>query len=189
MEFNTAKRKIAELSVRLNYSILLIAGLVICLIIVLMMLRSALNTQKTIVVPATIRQPFTISQAGIDNSYLKLMGTNFAMQRLSVTPDTVEANHKTLLQYTDPKFYHGFLDILNREAETIEKQKISSVFYPTEVVASSKKLAVLIKGELQRWSASVPLKTYNKTYLVKFSYRNGNLKILSFAELRKDKKV
>jgi len=71
---------------------------------------------------------------------------------------------------------------LGQEEKEVTKQNISSVFYPLEVVPNPYALTVLIKGTLARWVGSLTLEPVKKSYLLKFSYKAGNLRVLSFSE-------
>ena len=75
-----------------------------------------------------------------------------------------------------------FLGILDKEKQAIITQNISSVFYPEEVIPNTKELNVIIKGTLAHWVGGTPITPIKKNYIIKFNYRSGNLKVVSFFE-------
>lgn len=185
MEYEAAISKILLLSRRLNYMFFISLGLLISNIFLIWLVSWAFVHQKRTIVPAEIRQSFTISDATVDASYLRQMALLFTAQRLNITPTNVSQNHSFILQYTDPRYYHDFVAVLNTEKQEIIKQNISSVFYPEEVIPDISKMKVLIKGTLTRWVGSLSLPQIKKRYVITFGYNSGNLKVLSFAEKEK----
>ena len=182
MKYEAAVAKLRLLSERLNYMFLVSLGLLISNIFLIWLVSWSFVHQKRTVVPAEIRQPFSISDTAVDASYLRQMALLFTAQRLNISPTNVAQNHGFILQYTDPKYYHDFVAVLNAEKQEVTKQNISSVFYPEEIIPDVNKMNILIKGTLARWVGSLGLPQVKKYYLITFSYNSGNLKVLSFAE-------
>jgi conjugal transfer pilus assembly protein TraE len=188
MEYKTAISKLKLLSGRLNYMLLMSVGLLISNIFLIWLTTWSLMHQKRTIVPAEIRQPFTISDAVVDASYLRQMALLFATQRLNITPSAINHNHSIILQHVDPRFYHDFVGILDKERQEVTDQNISSVFYPEEIIPNTKNLSVILKGTLARWVGALTLPPVKKSYIVSFSYKSGELKVLSFAEKLEDTK-
>ena len=182
MEFQIAKTKLQILSGRLHYLLLISIGLLIANLFLVWLVSWSLFHQKRVVVPVTLKQSFVVSDNTVDASYLQQMALFFIAERLSVTPGNINSSHNLILQYTDSRFYPEFFAILAKEKEAVIKQNISSAFYPEEVIPNPKELNVIIKGTLAHWVGSAPLTPVKKSYLIKFSYRSGDLKIGSFFE-------
>jgi conjugal transfer pilus assembly protein TraE len=182
MEFQTAQTKLQILSGRLHYLLLISIGLLISNIFLILLVGWSFSHQKRVIVPVEFKQPFIISDSTVDASYLRQMALFFVAERLSVTPNNINQSHNLILQYTDSRFYHEFLSILDKEKQAVIKQNISSVFYPEEVMPNTKELSVLIKGTLTHWVGDTPIAPVKKNYIIKFSYRSGDLKVVSFSE-------
>lgn len=183
MEYQMAQTKLQVLSGRLHYLLLMSIGLLIANIFLVLLVGWSFAHQKRMVVPAEIRQSFTISDSTVDASYLRQMALFFVGERLNITASSIEQSHNIILQYTDSRFYHDFVNILAKEREMVIKQNISSVFYPEEIIPNSKKLTVLIKGTLVHWVGGLALEPVKKDYKITFSYKSGNLKVISFSEV------
>lgn len=183
MEFKTAKTKIESLSERFYFVLLVCVALLISNVLLVGLTAWSFTHQRTTIIPAVLTKPITVSNYSADTSYLRQMGLFFATERLNLTPENVKQNHKILLQYTDPKFYQEFFKILDQEQETIIKQKLSSVFYPTAVIVDPGKLIVYLKGTLNRSVGSLALNSMPKSYLIKFSYSSGILRVRSFSSI------
>lgn len=183
MEFKVAQTVMQKLSGRLHYMLLISLGLLVANVFLIFIVWWSLVHQERIIVPVDIKAPFTVSGSKVDGSYLKQMAIFFCSARLNITPSNVKENHTIILQYTDQKLYHKFISILTSEATEIVKANISAVFYPEEIIPDPEKITVLIKGTMARFVGNVSLPTIKKSYLLKFSYRNGNLKITEFADV------
>jgi len=182
MEFQIAQTKLQTLSGRLHYLLLISIGLLISNIFLVWLVGWSFSHQKRVIVPVEFKQPFVISDGTVDASYLRQMALFFVAERLSVTPNNINQSHNLILQYIDSKFYHEFLGILDKEKQAVINQNISSVFYPEEVMPNAKELSVLIKGTLTHWVGDTSIAPVKKNYIIKFSYRSGDLKVVSFSE-------
>ena len=182
MEYQTAQTEIQALRGRLHHLSLVSICLLISNIFLVWLVGWSFLHQKRTIVPAEIRQAFTISDTAVDASYLRQMALFFVEERLNITSSNIDQNHSILLQYIDPKFYHAFVRILVSEKQAVMKQNISSVFYPDEVIPDTHNLTVLIKGSLMHWVGALSLPPTRKSYTIKFGFRSGDLKVLSFSE-------
>ena len=182
MEFKTAQAKLRILSGRLHYLLLISIGLLISNIFLGWLVGWSFTHQKRVIIPVEFKQPFSISDSTVDASYLRQMALFFITERLNITPTNINQSHNLILQYTDSRFYHEFVDILDKEKQAVIKQNISSVFYPEEVIPNVKELSVLIKGSLAHWVGNTALAPNKKNYVVKFHYKSGDLKVASFFE-------
>lgn len=188
MDYKAAQTEIQNLSNKVRYMLLISIGLLISNIFLVSLVSWSFAHQKRTIVPAEISQSFTVSDNKVDASYLRQMALFFIAERLNITPSNINQSHVTILQYTDSKFYHEFVSILDREKQAIIKQNISSVFYPEEIIAMPGDLSVLVNGSLMHWVGSVALSSTKKNYKLKFSYKSGNLKVLSFSEVKLENK-
>ena len=182
MNYETAQTQIQVLTGRLHHLLLISTGLLVANIFLVWLVIWSFLHQKRTIVPAEVRQAFTISDNTVDASYLRQMALVFIAERLNITPSNIEQNHNIILEYTDPKFYSAFVGVLAQEKQAVIKQNISSVFYPEQIIPNTKDLSVVITGSLVHWVGAATLAPVKKTYLLKFSYRSGELKVQSFSE-------
>jgi hypothetical protein len=77
MEYETAQTKLKILSSRLHYLLLVSIGLLISNIFLVWLVGWSFAHQKRTIVPAEIRQAFTISNSVVDASYLRQMALFF----------------------------------------------------------------------------------------------------------------
>lgn len=110
------------------------------------------------------------------------MSENFIYSRLNVTPETVAANHKRLLQFVDSRHYAEILKQLNSEAKLIQSQKLASEFVITALSVNPNALTATITGVLKRSVGLKVLKEEQHRYQLTFQYYQGRLTILTFTQ-------
>lgn len=182
MEYQIAKTKVQALSNRAHYLLLISVGLLISNIFLVWLVFWSCTNQNRTIVPIEIKQPFTVSNNAVDASYLQQMALFFIAQRLNITPSNIDHSHTNILHHADPRFYHEFVSILGKEKQAVIKQNISSVFYPEEVMPNPQITTVVVKGSLMHWVGGLALVPVKKQYTIKFNYKSGRLKVLSFSE-------
>lgn len=114
----------------------------------------------------------------VDAHYLSLMAENFINERLNVSPETVDANHKRLLSFIDPLQYPHFLKLLSSEGEAIKSKKISTSFDITDIQVNPNRLTTKVTGRLKRFVALQNIDDIVKCYELQFHYRHGRLTII-----------
>lgn len=142
---------------------------------------------RTIIVPPVINEPITLDYKSVNISYLRQMSLFFINMRLTFTPKNIKNQHQFLLTMIDPSFYSYFYSSLSSEEDYVEKQKVSSVFYPQDFKVDVDQLVVLISGELQRFVAERAIKWVNKTYKISYKYNNGKLFVNEFLDIQENK--
>lgn len=187
MDFSIAKSKIERISQRLNLIIFVCVILLISNLALVLLCWHTVSHQSKIIVPANFSKPFKISDSNVDSSYLQEMALFFVNARLNVTPKTIAGSQKLLLEYTSPKFYHTFKQILTTEKHQIIKNKISGAFFVQEAHSYPKSLKVVVRGKMKRWVGERGLPPSIKNYLIQFSYKNARLSIESFSQITANK--
>lgn len=182
MDFGASQTALQKSAAKSNLLLLLCLFLLVSNVILATVIFRIAAQKSVIITPAVINKPFTISSTHVDVNYLRQMSLFFVNTRLNVTPETVNGNNQLLLQYISSKFYHQFSSMLLNEAREIELQKISSVFYPNKTSVYLSQLTVVIDGTLKRYVGSREIQPEIKRYIIKYTYKSGVLKIISFAE-------
>ena len=141
------------------------------------------NKAQVVVIPAVLKTPISLSQTRVNGAYLEQMALTFVNERLNITPETIEASHQLLLQYTSPKFYSEFKRLLDKESIFVQKNKVSSVFYVSRIKVDPQHFTALIQGDLKRWMGYRLLGETPKTYRLKFNY-DGVLSMTDFSEMK-----
>ncbi|ELY4112120.1 conjugal transfer protein TraE [Cronobacter turicensis] len=143
-------------------------------------------TQKTITTPMMFNRPFSSDSRSGDSSAMAMFANSFAYLRLTVSPETIDSQQKTLLGYVPAESRDNLKKMLDVEAERIKKSGITTRFEVSEI-REVEPGVMDISGKLSssttNGSISTPMKDLQKTYRVEMSYQNGLISLQNFKEL------
>lgn len=182
MQLKVYQSRLSQLSARFNLMVLLVCGLLFTNILLSSFVWTVYHHQIIEVTPFFGESRYFKSEHGVDGQYLSLMSENFIYSRLNVTPETVAANHKRLLQFVDSRHYAEILKQLNSEAKLIQSQKLASEFVITALSVNPNALTATITGVLKRSVGLKVLKEEQHRYQLTFQYYQGRLTILTFTQ-------
>ena len=117
------------------------------------------------------------------------MTENFINERLNVSPETVDANHKRLLSFVSHQNYPQILRQLTVEAQVIKSKKMSSTFDITQIKSNPGELSAHVSGVLKRYVGLQALDEQRMSYVLQFHYKDGRLSIVKFAPLKEKEDV
>lgn len=187
MDFKTFSNNLKVIKSQRNYALCLnffFAGLILVLLII-NFIRS--NQHTTIVVPATLSSPVTVTQNSVDEAYLKQWTEFIASLKLNITPDQIAFKQKNLLSYIAADQYGKFKEHLITEQEEVVKDEISMAFYPIESkIIDSKNLVTEISGVLKVYIGSELNQSAKVTYQLEFKLDNGKLLLINFKEVSRE---
>lgn len=187
MDFKAYQSRLSELSARFNLMVCLVFGLLISNVVLSSFIYKVWNHHTVEITPFSGSPGYLKSASFVDSNYLSLMTRNFINERLNVTPETVDANHKSLLSFVSTNHYSDVLRQLVQEAKVIKLKKISSSFYITELKPNPDDLTTRVTGILKRYVGLRALSETKETYVLTFQYKNGRLSLDRFV-LTKEKK-
>lgn len=183
MQFSRYRSELQAMVAKRNgYAVISVTALLLCVILSLVAVW-AMGREKIIVVPPVIEKSFWVSNSQVSEEYLTEMTGFFAYLRLNVTPDSVDNQHRTLLQYTDPSAYSRLKNQLDQEAVRIKETHLSTAFFPTQVVVDNPHLTAQIIGDLHGKVGDTTLPTQRVTYAVHYRFAHGRLWVSAFEEI------
>lgn len=181
MDFSIYQNRLSQLSARFNLMVFLVFGLLVSNLLLCTLAWYTNVHQRTLVTPFEGGTGFVHSDSTVDPRYLSLMSENFIYSRLNVTPETVTAQHARLLMFVDGSQYGSMQSKLLKEADVIQKNKISSDFIITDMRLEPRALKANVTGILNRHVGSRELNTSRRIYELTYHYRFGRLSIVSFS--------
>ena len=167
---------------RNGYLTLAVGSLMVNVMLGLIILVIAGN-QRVILVPPSINKTFWVSKNKVSAEYLSEMGFFIADLRLTVSPGNAKIQREMLLRYVDPALYASLKTELLSEENHLQKEHLTTVFYPVDILVDEKKSLVKITGDLQSSIGEVALPTKRLSYVIHFSYHQGRLLVKSFEEM------
>lgn len=185
MEFRIFEDRLSKLSARFNLMVCLTFGLLISNTSLSLLIWNFVKEKQIEIVPYADTSGYIKSSSQVDSTYLRLMSENFIYSRLNVTPETVDLNHKKLLNFINEKNYVPIINQLTKEREIIKNKKITSVFEIANLKIIPNSLEAEVSGALKQYVGTLALEDKKVTYVLKFSYQLGRLSILSFSTKEK----
>ncbi len=144
-----------------------------------------LNTdvrEKTIVVPPRFEKTFWVHGDNVSPEYLEQMAVYFAGLALTYNPDNISHQVSQFLRYADPESYGSLAARLEGDAHKIQRNRLSSVFYPQEVRLKGEQ--AILTGQLTTLVGNKQTEQRQARFLVQFAYRDGRLFVSQFSEVQ-----
>ncbi|RHW57002.1 conjugal transfer protein TraE [Cronobacter sakazakii] len=143
-------------------------------------------TQKTITTPMMFNRPFSSDSRSGDSSAMAMFANSFAYLRLTVSPETIDSQQKTLLMYVPAESRDSLKKPMDVEAERIKKSGITTRFEVSEI-REVEPGVMDVSGKLSssttNGNISTPMKDLQKTYRIEMSYENGLISLHNFTVL------
>ena len=183
MNFKAQQHQLFQLKGRLTLMRALVLGLLLSnMVMALSMVYLHLHQRVEVTPFASSTLKYANSMLAVDAEYLKLMSENFIFLRLNATPETIGAEHQQLLSMVSSDTYPLFIKKLEKEAQVIRQQKISSHFDIQHIHVDGQKLQSHIQGILHRSVGIRDLPSEKASYVLQFQYRLGQLKLQKFVK-------
>ncbi|EGT4277884.1 MULTISPECIES: TraE/TraK family type IV conjugative transfer system protein [Enterobacteriaceae] len=144
------------------------------------------STQRTIVTPMMYNRPFSADSRSGDTSAMAMFANSFTYLRLTVSPETIDSQQKTLLSYVPAESRDNLKKVLDVEAERIKKSGITTRFEVSEireVEPGVMEVSGKLSSSTTNGNISTPMKDLQKNYRLEMSYENGLIRLRDFREL------
>lgn len=174
--------KLAELKSKLSLWMIValaMGGSNFLLVIFLFMLQSP---EKTIVVPAEVRNSFWVQGDQVSPEYYSEMAEFFVSKMLSYNAANAEGQFAEVLKFMNPVGFNVMQGKMKAQAAEIKSKNMSSAFFQQEIKVIGKK--VLGYGELVSMMSGQTIGVQKIGYKIEFDYRNGKLFVNSFEKVQ-----
>lgn len=142
--------------------------------------------ERTVVIPPSISKSFWVSANQVSPEYLSEMAIFFVNLRFSMTPANATMQRDIILHYVEPNSYESIKATLVFEAEHMNKEHITTSFYPVDVKVNSTKLIARVVGDLHSTVGESPISPQRVVYQINFGYHAGRLLVKSFEEVKEN---
>jgi conjugal transfer pilus assembly protein TraE len=167
----------------ISISSLLLVMAIMQSITIVALVRYAHSKHETHFIPPKISQEFTLSGTGVSEGYLRDMTTFLTQLRFNVTTSSSPYQFNALLGYVAPSLYGDIRAQLVKEVDQIKHEHLSSTFYPSDFEVDIKHLNVKVIGQMRRFVGADLMSDVRETYLVKYSYEYGLLKLTNIEKV------
>ena len=142
--------------------------------------------EKVAIVPPEVKRPYEIGSNFGNKEYLSDMANYVLQAILTVTPDSVDNNNKTILRMTDPAGYGRLRADLEAAAVRLKRERVTTVWIPQREEISESDHTVKVKGRMKTYIADTPTGERDKEFLVEFNITSsGRLYVLNVKEVVK----
>lgn len=149
-------------------------------------LSKADRTHRETLIPPSINKTFWVEDDRVSPEYLQQMGQYLIQLALNRSPANAESQIEALLKYVAPSSYPELEKQLMAEVSRQKEDKISTVYYASNVQVSEDRQSVLFEGTLNTWIADKLIRQELKRYIIKFGFQ-GKVYINEIREVTNEK--
>ncbi|HHR6019702.1 TPA: type IV conjugative transfer system protein TraE [Providencia alcalifaciens] len=146
-------------------------------------LDDLLNSRQETYIPMFFDTPFTLTRSHADANYLESVAQSLIYLRYNVSPESVKANHQSLLRYVAKESRPEMQDVLSVEAKEVIGNNVTSAFYLSKMEVYPVDGIVDIQGELKTWIGKREALPEFKKVRLHVKYQNGITEVISFEDI------
>lgn len=139
------------------------------------------SPEKTIIVPAEIRQSFWVQGNDVSPEYYSEMAEYFVGKLLTYNDANAAGQFQDVQKYMNPVVQADLGVKLQAEAQQIKTRQLASAFFQEDMKVKGKR--VLGYGKVMSFMAGQLISTRQMGYELIFDYRGGRLYVDSFKKL------
>jgi len=151
------------------------------------MIRQALNTHRTIIVPPVVNQQIEFQGERASENYLRQMVRYSLSLAVNNSPATARRQFEELLTLYAPDSFPEAQTALYSLAANMEEAKISNAFYIDSIQVDEQNRTVTVKGLKLQFMQDVVTKNQQTAYEIKYRIQEGRFMIISIKEVVSDK--
>lgn len=151
-------------------------------------LDDLLNSRQETYIPMFFDTPFTLTRSHADANYLESVAQSLLFLRYNISPESVKANHQSLLRYVAKEARPEMQDVLAVEAKEIINNNVTSAFYLTKLEVYPTDGIIDIQGELKTWIGKREALPEHKRLRLHIKYTNGISEVISFEDIVDEEK-
>lgn len=163
-------------------NILLLLGFIALFANIVLTLSLFGQKQRTIIIPANLKQEIEFVGSEVSVSYLEEMTTFFTSLLLDLTPTNIDHKSKIVLRYVEPSAYHNLQHYLDQEIKKHKEYNLTTSFSLTELRVIPELLHVDIYGVLTSKFGVEGHKDQDVVYRISYKNVQGKLLVTGFSE-------
>lgn len=144
------------------------------------------NNTKTIITPPVVSTSFWVTNdTNVDPEYLRQMAHWFAGLIVTVSPETVDAQQKVALAYTNPNISKSLREQLHQDALRIKDSQLTQTLFIENIDVRPKRMQAAVYGHRDVYVGDVFSSKENVVYLIQFKFINGKIRVAKFIKTTK----
>jgi len=163
----------------------ILAGLssVLLVVVFLQSIFLFFRHERIIVSPPELHQSYWVEGNRFSESYLEEMAVFFAHLLLDVSSESLLYQGDVILRHVDAESYSRIRTKLFADAAQLKKENATSRFQPKKAIVLRKSMEVQLKGTMTQYVSGKDVSSYEETFVVRFSAKNGTIYLKDFALL------
>jgi len=146
------------------------------------MLKRALNTRRTILVPSVINSRMEILGDSASEKYIKGVTRDIMNLAMNYSPATARTQFDELLMMYAPGAYPEASRLFYDLADSIETAKISNVFYIQKITLDGSNTRIDVTGRKRQFMQDVKVEDASETFSIYYKIRSGKFMIVKISE-------
>ncbi|MBU0993382.1 MAG: type IV conjugative transfer system protein TraE [Proteobacteria bacterium] len=142
----------------------------------------ALKYQRTIILPPKVDHRIEITGNAVNDDYLKMYTRYILDLLLNYTPKTIQFNFNDLLALASPELYPELQANLLKISDNVEKLRITSVFFPSNIIIDQEKNSITVKGRRKQFSHIAKIEESDRNYYLRYEINNGRFNLSNIQE-------
>lgn len=184
MRYLLGKSRLQHLVKNRNGYLALACGSLAVNVLLVIFMFFMVGRERIVIVPPEVPKSFWVTSSKVSPEYLSEMALFFSSLSFNATPSNIVMQHAVLLRYVDSGCYESIKTKLTEVADKVKKEHITTNFYPSSVKVDTKHLVAVLSGDMQYTIGDIQTAPTQVTYQIGFSYRQGQLRITSFPEVK-----
>ena len=116
------------------------------------------------------------------DEYLKMYTRYVLNLLLNYTPRNIKYNFNDLLSFATPKLYPELQKNLLKIEDNVDKLRVSSIFYPSQIIIDREKNIITIGGVRRQFANFSKIDETQRNYYLRYQIDNGRFYIANIQE-------
>ena len=145
-------------------------------------MNRVLTHQQTIIIPPNFDQRLEIKGNNVNDEYLKMYTRYILDLLLNYTPKNIKYNFNDLLSFSTPELYPELQKNLLKIEDNVDKLRVSSMFYPSQITIDREKKIITIGGVRRQFANFSKIDETQRNYYLRYQIDNGRFYIANIQE-------
>ena len=185
MHIKIYKNKISNLWAENRLLKFVVVVLAISSIVSIKMSISAMDRQKTIILPPVVDRRIVISGNEVNDDYIKLFVRYTLGLLLNYSPASFSDQADDCIKLATPEFYQKLHKKLTTLKETVKKLHISNIFYLSRITVYRDDKKIEVTGIQRQYAQHALVDEGAKTYQINYEIIEGRFFLAGIKEISK----
>lgn len=183
MHLNIYENKMSNLWAENRLLKFVVVVLAAACVIAIFMSIHAMNKQRTIILPPVCDKRIVISGNEVNDDYIKMFVRYTLGLLLNYSPVSFANQADDCLKLAAPEFYQQLHDKLSTLKETVQKLRISNLFYPSRIKVYQDEKRIVVTGMQRQYAEHTLVDEDTRTYELKYEIIEGRFFLAGIQEI------